>query len=933
MKNTTPHTAPPRPEQALIPSDAAGDASMLLLDEGSGVTLLLPLEPEALRAPVVEMSKGSLRVRIEQAHLGQLKPEMTLRGCVLTPSAHPPQEIPELTVTELRVGERWELTVTLEAAEDASRARLWQALERLSMGAACKSMEMDALVRLPRVPDRGIYTEEARLKRLGFLRQHSDHHMGTLQDTSLNASQLTGNIENLIGGVEIPIGLAGPLLFRGDKARGAIYAPFATTEGALVASACRGARAISGCGGVTTRVVQQRMMRVPLFVLSNMRGAFLFSSWIRDHVAEIRAEVGKVSRHAQLISVEPTVLGNQVHVTFLYETGDAAGQNMTTSCTWHCCQWLMAQMRHYDDIAFEHFIIEANMSGDKKVTFQSLIQGRGTRVTAECFLTAEQLERVLKVTPEQLLRTSQGFMAGSAQVGMVGFNINVANVIAAIFTATGQDIACVHESSLALLNIQPVQDGLYASVTLPALIVGTVGGGTALPRQRELLESMDCYGPGKVSRFAEIIAGYCLALDLSTLSAIASGQFATAHERLGRNRPVAWFQSADLSPTFFQAGMREHLDDPALVVHDVAPLERTERGSSIITELTARKVSKLVGHIPYRVDSTDHAGERSSREVMVKVKPLDDEVVLMINSMASMCAPRLAAAYGRFRRQTGFAGVHTRELGVYAQRDPRFRRHTPTVYHLHRDDRREAYVLVLERLKDMVLMDTADDPSGWTMRHIQAVIVGLAELHAIWYGREEELREQPWLGFHHTTATMSSMMELWEALGVHAAEEFPEWVSRHELVLHRELVQFVPEMWAEIEAMPRTLIHNDFNPRNVCLRPSEGDQLTLCAYDWELATLHLPQRDLAEFLCFTLPRDVEQSTVDGLIEAHRRALEEAAQVTIDRPQCERGFVLSLYDLTINRMALYAMAHTFRHYAFMERVWHTARHLIRLYAGK
>ncbi len=115
---------------------------------------------------------------------------------------------------------------------------------------------------------------------------------------------------------------------------------------------------------------------------------------------------------------------------------------------------------------------------------------------------------------------------------MVGYNINVANVIAAVFAASGQDIASVHESSVAQLHVQSVNDGLYASMLLPSLVVGTVGGGTALPRQQQLLELMDCAGPGKAGRLAEIIASYCLALDLSTMSAIVSGQFASAHERL-----------------------------------------------------------------------------------------------------------------------------------------------------------------------------------------------------------------------------------------------------------------------------------------------------------------------------------------------------------------------------------------------------------------
>ncbi len=190
------------------------------------------------------------------------------------------------------------------------------------------------------------------------------------------------------------------------------------------------------------------------------------------------------------------------------------------------------------------------MTVDKEVSFQSFIAGRGTRVSAEVFIPSENLMRILKVTPEQMVKCHHLGMVGACQTGMIGYNINTANVIAASFAATGQDIACVHESSVAQLHVQSMEEGLYASMLLPSLVIGTVGGGTALPQQRQMLELMGCAGPGKVSRLAEIITSFCLALDLSTMSAIISGQFASAHERLGRNRPVQWFLEKDLDAEF-----------------------------------------------------------------------------------------------------------------------------------------------------------------------------------------------------------------------------------------------------------------------------------------------------------------------------------------------------------------------------------------------
>ena len=358
------------------------------------------------------------------------------------------------------------IQIWLQARRTAGRTVLWRLMAALALPDKRYTREIDVGHGLPRIPARGQYTELARLQRLDWIQSEMGTDLSYFQNCGLEANRLTGNIENMIGAVEIPVGLAGPLWVRGSRLKGLVYAPMATTEGALVASVTRGAKAITVSGGCTTRVIQQRMQRAPLFVLTDMHGALLFNNWILDHLTEIREQVRAVSAHANLVSVEPFLLGNMVHVRFQYETGDAAGQNMTTATTWRACQWIMKQLAEYPEIVFENFLIEANMSGDKKVNFQSFIAGRGVRVLAECFLSREALRKILKVSPEQIARCNNAFMAGSIQVGMVGYNINVANVIGAVFTATGQDIGSVHESALAQLHIQAVDDGRAGTVLI-----------------------------------------------------------------------------------------------------------------------------------------------------------------------------------------------------------------------------------------------------------------------------------------------------------------------------------------------------------------------------------------------------------------------------------------------------------------------------------
>ena len=888
------------------------------------LTLSMDLEGRVHTGSVLDISEQCVRVAFARNGHNP-RANQTARRVRIGRSDGLELDMPELALTEAQE-EGSRIVTKLFATCDETQAELWSAVQALT--AHDEPEAPVAVEKLPAIPARGHYTEAARLERLEFLRHETATPLGTLQETRLDATRLTGNIENLIGAVEVPVGLAGPLVFRGQHAKGKIYAPLATSEGALVASATRGATAISRSGGVTTRVAGQRMMRVPVFSMSSLESAFIFANWIRDHFAELREQTRRVSEHAQLVSAEPVILGRMVHVYFLYQTGDAAGQNMTTTCTWQAAQWLMTQAKHLAGVAIEDFLIEANMSGDKKVTFQSFINGRGIRVLAECLIDRDTCIKTLKATPEQLELVNQRAAAGAVHIGMIGYNVNIANVIAAMFAATGQDLACVHESSVGQLYMNAQPDGLFASLVLPSLIVGTVGGGTHLPAQNALLEMMGCAGPGKVFRLAEIIAGYCLSLDLSTLSAVASGEFAAAHEKLGRNRPVEHLQRDELDAGFFEPMLRRSLDDQALTVAAVEPLA-VELGSSIITELTARKVDKLLGLVPLALRVRGGDGAERALEVIAKVKPLDDEVALMAGSMATMCGGQLAAHYNRFRRRVGFAGCHRRELGIYAQTDPRFVRNVPRIFGTFADEAREAYVVVMERLgDDLLFKDSADDVSEWSSEPIAAALRGIAEVHAIWLGRERELLAQPWLGPVTGSADLVEMVPLWEALAAHAANEFPEIVDGRMLERWLAVVRSVGEWAPELERLPRTLAHNDFNPRNLCLRRT-GRGLRLCAYDWELATLQVPQHDLAELLAFVLSPDVCKAEVDQYVELHRRALAEASGVAIDPETWRRGYALSLRHLLVDRFAQYLMGHTFRHYGFVERATKTLWRLLTL----
>jgi hypothetical protein len=317
---------------------------------------------------------------------------------------------------------------------------------------------------------------------------------------------------------------------------------------------------------------------------------------------------------------------------------------------------------------------------------------------------------------------------------------------------------------------------------------------------------------------------------------------------------------------------------------------------------------------------------------MVKAKPADREVIEVAETVAAVCDAELARSLHEFRDRIGLRGGHLRELAIYEQADPRLRRHMPVCFGTWRDDERGEWGLALEHLEGLTLMDATDDPSAWSRVHVDAVIAGLAQIHAVWHGREVDLQGRSWIGHTPSLGSMVDMTPLWRALANHAAPYLADWVGPAIVRTHRTLVDSIGEWWRPLESSDRTLIHNDFSPRNLALRYDDGS-FRLCAYDWELATLGAPQRDLAEFLCFVLAVDVPEEEVNRCVELHRAALAAASGRSIAADQWRVGFRSALADLLVNRLMFYVMIHRVRQQRFLPRVVRTWRRLHEIFAGE
>lgn len=342
--------------------------------------------------------------------------------------------------------------------------------------------------------------------------------------------------ENFIGVAQIPMGVVGPLRVRGRCAEGDFYIPLATTEAALVASTNRGCTAITQAGGAVVRVEDVGMTRAPVFRTSGIVQTQQFLQWIRDHDEDIRKITEGTSHHLKLLEVRPYTFGTTVFLRFRFDSGDAMGMNMATIACDRAVNDLIEPGTGVPCIA-----LSGNYCVDKKPAAINFQEGRGKRIYAEVLLEAPVLHHQLKTNARDLVEVQyRKNLLGSIAAGSMGFNAHYANVLAAFFIATGQDPAHVVEGSMGVTCIESRgPDSVFASIFMPDLPLGAVGGGTALDTQREALAMLgvtpDPERPGDaVTRLAEIVGAVVLAGELSLMAAFTSQDLARAHEKLGR---------------------------------------------------------------------------------------------------------------------------------------------------------------------------------------------------------------------------------------------------------------------------------------------------------------------------------------------------------------------------------------------------------------
>ncbi|XP_060187638.1 3-hydroxy-3-methylglutaryl-coenzyme A reductase 3-like [Lycium barbarum] len=341
-----------------------------------------------------------------------------------------------------------------------------------------------------------------------------------------------------IGYIQIPVGIAGPLLLDGRE----YSVPMATTEGCLVASTNRGCKAIYACGGATSVLFRDGMTRAPVVRFGSAKRAAELKFFVEDpmNFETLSIVFNKSSRFARLQNIQCAIAGKNLYMRFSCSTGDAMGMNMVSKGVQNVLDFLQNEYPDMDIIG-----ISGNYCSDKKPAAVNWIEGRGKSVVCEAIIKEEVVKKVLKAEVAALVELNMlKNLTGSAMAGALGgFNAHASNIVSAVYIATGQDPAQNIESSHCITMMEAVNDGkdLHVSVTMPSIEVGTVGGGTQLASQSACLNLLGVKGanreaPGSNARLlATIVAGSVLAGELSLMSAISAGQLVKSHMKYNRS--------------------------------------------------------------------------------------------------------------------------------------------------------------------------------------------------------------------------------------------------------------------------------------------------------------------------------------------------------------------------------------------------------------
>ena len=376
---------------------------------------------------------------------------------------------------------------------------------------------------------RKLYDRLSIEKKVEYLSRRIHKSLKHIKGCTYDTNFFKNNIENPIGIVQIPLGIAGPLRINGKCAQGDFYVPMATSEGALVLTYDLGMRLLRLGDPVETEVVSKQIHLDPMFVITKDEDVVV-KKFVDENFEEIKKIAESKSSHTKLLSIQPKRVNGNYILKCIYDTGDAHGLNMINEATYNACKYIA-------DSTGTKFYHRSHYSAVKHHSLLNEREGYGKKVRARAVVTKKALD-MIGVTAVQLQDFTDRCIECGTAAEVSAVNVHASNGIAAIYLATGQDMADIsssHVCSSVGKAVNNNQDYLV-EVMIPNLLVATVGGGTGLGTQKECLEIMGCFGSGKADKFAEIIAATVLAGEFTTAAAVVNETYVDIHNKYGRNK-------------------------------------------------------------------------------------------------------------------------------------------------------------------------------------------------------------------------------------------------------------------------------------------------------------------------------------------------------------------------------------------------------------
>lgn len=376
---------------------------------------------------------------------------------------------------------------------------------------------------------RKFYDVASLAKKVDSLSKELDTPLRHIRGCTYDTNYFKGNIENPIGIVQIPLGLAGPISIQGKHANGDFWVPLATTEGALVLTYDLGMRLLRMSGPIATEVLSKVVHLDPMFPIRQDEDVRI-AEFVDRNYSNIKKIAERDSKHTTLLGIEKYRIGTNFVLKFLYDTCDAHGLNMINHATFYACKYIETNT----GASFYH---RSHYSGVKHHSLLNEEKGYGRVVKASAVITSKALQ-MLGVTAESLKEFCDRCIECGKAAGIQSINVHASNAITAIFIACGQDVADLSSAHVCNGRTELVDDGknLYWECTLRNLLVATVGGGTHLGTQAECLNIMQCLGNGNSDKFAEIIAATVLAGEFPTAAAVVNRTYVDIHDKYGRNK-------------------------------------------------------------------------------------------------------------------------------------------------------------------------------------------------------------------------------------------------------------------------------------------------------------------------------------------------------------------------------------------------------------